>query len=118
MSKVTIWHNPRCSKSRQGLSYLDETKCEFNLFEYTKDEIDPKELAQIIRSSEQPLSDFIRSNEMEYKELGLANQELTPESFAEIAAKYPKLLQRPIVIIDGKAIIARPAEKIAELLGE
>lgn len=116
MADIKIWHNPRCSKSRMGLEYLNEKQYNVDIFEYSRDEIDPKELAAIIKSSEQPLADFIRSNEKEYKELGLQQQTLTAESFAEIAAKHPRLLQRPIIIKDGKAIIARPASKIDELL--
>ncbi len=116
MSDIKIWHNPRCSKSRMGLEYLNEKQCAFDVFEYTKDEIDADELAAIIKSSDQPLADFIRSNEKEYKELGLQDRELTAESFAAIAAKHPKLLQRPIIIKDGKAVIARPASRIDKLL--
>lgn len=116
MSEIKIWHNPHCSKSRQGLAYLQENGCELSLFEYTKEEIDPNELAALIRDSDEPLAAFIRTNEKEYAALGLAKKELTPESFAEIAAKHPKLLQRPIVIKDGRAIVARPAEKIKDLL--
>ncbi len=116
MADIRIWHNPRCSKSRMGLQYLGEKQCDVDIFEYTKEQIDPVELAGIIHSSDQPLSDFIRSNEKAYKELGLQYKELTVEAFAEIAAKHPKLLQRPIVIKNGKAVVARPLSKIEELL--
>ncbi len=88
------------------------------MFDYTRGAIDPKELAALIKSSPQPLAEFVRRNEPEFKALGLAGKELTPESFAEIAAKHPRLLQRPIVVKDGRAIVARPTEKIDELLGE
>lgn len=63
-----------------------------------------------------PLDDFIRTNEKEYKELGLKGKSLSVEEFEEIAAKHPGLLQRPIEIKDGKAIIARPASMIDDLL--
>lgn len=116
MSKIKIWHNPRCSKSRQGLEYLTESKCDLEIFEYTKEQIDPAELAKVIKMSDQPLEDFVRTNEAEYADLGLKDKTLTIEQFAEIAAKHPKLLQRPIIIKNGRAIIARPTSKIAELL--
>lgn len=115
MSKVIIWHNPRCSKSRQGLEYLNEKRCDMEVVEYIKGQIDPKKLAEVIKMSDQSLQDFIRKNEAEYAQLGLKNKDLTIEEFAEIAAKHPKLLQRPIVIKDGKAVIARPTTKIDEL---
>jgi len=70
----------------------------------------------MIKRSDQPLEDFIRSNESEYTELGLKGKKLTVEEFAQIAAKHPKLLQRPIIIKDGKAVVARPISKIDELL--
>ena len=116
MSDIRIWHNPRCSKSRAGLAHLQDLQCSFDVFEYTKDKIDAKELADVIKSSDHPVRDFIRMNEKEYKELGLDQQELTADHFAEIAAKHPNLLQRPIIIKDGKAIIARPASRINDIL--
>lgn len=116
MADVKIWHNTRCTKSRQGLCYLEDRKLDVEIFEYLKEAIDPKELAEIINNSEHPLDDFIRKNEAEYKSLGLKDKNLSVEEFAEIAAKHPKLLQRPIVIKNNKAVIARPTEKIEELL--
>lgn len=113
---MKIWHNPRCSKSREGLAYLKDLNLNFEIFEYMKDEIDPEELAEIIESSDQPLDDFIRKYETTYKELGLQDKELTVKEFAELAAKYPKLLQRPIVMHNGKAVVARPTNKIDEIL--
>lgn len=116
MSETKIWHNPRCSKSRQGLEYLKEKKGAVEIFEYMKEKIDPSELAEIIKSSEQPLSDFVRTNEPEFKQLGLKTDELTVEKFAELAARHPKLLQRPIVVKGGKAVVARPTDKINEIM--
>jgi len=116
MSKVKIWHNPRCSKSRQGMEYLNSQNCDVEVIAYMKDEIDAAELAKVIRMSDQPLDDFIRRSEPEFAELGLKDKDLTIEAFAEIAAKHPRLLQRPIIIKNGKAIIARPTSKIDELI--
>lgn len=116
MAEVKIWHNPRCSKSGQGLAYLQDKGCDVDVFEYTHGKIDPAELARVIKASDHPLEDFIRTNEKEYRELGLKGRRLTVEEFAEIAATHPKLLQRPIVIKDGKAIIARSASMIDDLL--
>lgn len=116
MSETKVWHNPRCSKSRQGLEYLNEKKAEFEIFEYMKKGIEPTKLAEIIKSSDQPLSDFIRTNEPEFKQLGLKADELTVEAFAELAAQHPKLLQRPIVVKDGKAVVGRPVSKIDEIM--
>jgi arsenate reductase len=116
MEKVIIWHNPRCRKSREGLEYLKGKGIEFEIFEYLKEGFQPEELARIIRNSGQPLKEFIRTNEKEYRELGLKGRELTVEEFAAIASKYPKLLQRPIVVRGNRAVLARPPEKIDEIL--
>lgn len=116
MSDIKIWHNPRCSKSRQGLEYLREKVNNFEIFEYMKEKIDPHELAKIIEMSDQPLENFIRTNEPEYKELGLKGRKLTVQEFADIAAQHPRILQRPIVIKGNKAVLARPVDKIDEIL--
>ena len=116
MAKVQIWHNPRCSKSRQGLAYLQEKNCDIEIFDYLKESIDSRVLAGLIEKSSQPLADFIRTNEPEYRELGLKNKNLSVEEFAAIAAKHPKLLQRPIIIKEGKVVVARPLSKIDEVL--
>ena len=110
MSKTFIWHNPRCSKSRDALGYLKERGVAAEVFDYLNEPIDPKSLAKMIRDSRLPLADFVRANEPEFKELGLKLAALTPESFAEIAAKYPRLLQRPIIIHEGKVTIGRSIE--------
>ncbi|MFQ5708149.1 MAG: arsenate reductase (glutaredoxin) [bacterium] len=116
MAKIKIWHNPRCSKSRAGLQYLHNKELEVEVFEYMKDEIDPAELARLIEQSGQPLEEFIRTNEPEYKALGLKGQSLTVEAFAKIAAEHPRLLQRPIIVKGDKAILGRPAARIDEIL--
>ncbi len=116
MTEVKIWYNPRCRKSREGLQYLRDKGIEPEIYDYIKEGIDPDELARVIRMSGQPLKDFIRRNEKVYKELGLKDKELTVEEFARIAAEHPKLLERPIVVKGDKAVLARPAEKIDEIL--
>jgi arsenate reductase len=115
MEKIIIWHNPKCRKSREGLQYLKEKGYEPKIFEYLKDEIDPNELIKIIKLSKQPLGDFIRRNEKEFKELGLKDKQLSVEEFAKIVVDYPKLLERPIVLRGTKALIGRPASKLEEI---
>jgi len=115
MADVKIWHNPRCSKSRLGVAWLEEKGSDVEVFEYLKDGFQASVLASLIENSEQPLSAFIRKNEREYKELQLSEKNLTPKSFAEIAVKHPNLLERPIVEKMGKAVVARPTEKIDDL---
>lgn len=116
MSTLKIWHNPRCRKSREGLQYLQDKGLSPEIYLYLQETIDSVELASLIESSGQPLKEFIRSNEKEFKELGLKGKDLNAGEFAKYAAQYPKLLQRPIVINQGKVVLARPVEKIDDIL--
>jgi len=116
MAEVKIWYNPRCRKSREGLQYLRDKGIEPEIFDYIKEGFDPQELVRVIRMTGQPLSDFIRTKEADYKALGLKGKDLTVEEFARIASEYPKLLERPIVIKGEKAVLARPANRIDEIL--
>ncbi|NOZ56323.1 MAG: arsenate reductase (glutaredoxin) [Calditrichaeota bacterium] len=116
MAKVVVWHNPRCRKSRAGVKYLEEKGVEFEIVDYIKNGVDVQELARIIRLSGRPVSEFIRTNEKEYRELGLKGKELTPEEFAQIVAEHPKLLQRPIVVAGDKVVLAQPPERVEEIL--
>ena len=117
MAKIVVWHNPRCRKSRAGVKYLEEKGLDFEIVDYIKNGVDAQELARIIRLSGRPVSEFIRTNEKEYRELGLKGKDLTPEEFAQIVAEHPKLLQRPIVVVDDeKVVLAQPPEKVEEIL--
>ena len=115
MGKAIIWHNPRCRKSREGLQYLQQKNVEIEIFDYMKEGFQPEQLVQVIEMSGEPVEAFIRTNEREYRELGLKGKALTAQEFAEIASKHPRLLQRPIVIYKNKAVLARPADKIDQL---
>lgn len=116
MNEVKIWHNPRCRKSREGLQFLENKNISPLIIDYMKEGIDAQKLTEIIKMSNQPLKDFIRTNEKEYKELGLKGKNLSVEEFAKIAAAHPKLLQRPIVIKGNRAVMGRPASRIEEIL--
>jgi arsenate reductase (glutaredoxin) len=116
MDKIKIWHNPRCRKSREGLQYVQDKGIKPEIYEYLKSGIKTNELAEIINKTGQPLKDFIRTQEPDYKTLGLKGKNLTVEEFAKIASDYPKLLHRPIVIKGDKAVLGLPAERIAEIL--
>jgi arsenate reductase len=115
MSKITLWHNPRCSKSRNAAALLEEKGVEAEVVKYlytppTKEEI--KELLKMLGISAREL---MRTKESIYKELGLKDVE-DEEKLIEAMAENPKLIERPIVIKDGKAVIGRPIENIIELL--
>jgi len=115
MEKITIWHNPRCSKSRDSFNLLEEKGVKAEVINYldtvpTKDEL--KDVLSKLNISAQEL---MRSKEAIYKELNLA--EVSDENILiEAMIANPKLIERPIVIKGDKAVIGRPIEKVIELL--
>jgi arsenate reductase len=118
MSQFTIWHNPRCRKSREGLQFLRDKGVDPEIYEYLKDRIDASHLAVLIEKSGQAVETFIRTNEADYKALGLKGKTLSAQEFAELASKYPKLLQRPIVVRGEKVVLGQPPQEIDVLLKE
>lgn len=114
---MEIWHNPRCSKSREAKTILEENNSSFKVFDYLKEDIsidDIKSLMKLLNI--QDVRDMLRSKEDEYKEYNLDNPSLTKNEIIDIVLKNPILIERPIVIKGDKAIIARPPELLKEFL--
>ncbi|MCA9506862.1 MAG: hypothetical protein KC505_00390 [Myxococcales bacterium] len=114
-SNLKIFHNPRCSKSRQALAILQEKKLEPQIIEYLKVGIDKKEMEQIIINSSLAPDTFIRKKEKEFEDF-CTTEKFTAKSVAQILHDCPKLLERPLLLIDKKVIIARPPELINTML--
>ena len=114
---TTIYHNPRCSKSRQTLAILEERGVEPKIVKYLETPPTEDELRKIVRmlglSSPREL---MRRKEKEYKELGLDDESLSADDLIRAMAAHPRLIERPIVIRDGKAALGRPPEKVLEIL--
>lgn len=107
-----IYHNPRCSKSRQALELLQNNHINPIIVEYLKDPISREQLFEL--RSHFDLRDFVRTDEPVFKTRALALE--NEANVLEAMLKEPILMQRPIVTYNGKAIIARPPEKILELM--
>ena len=116
MEKVTIWHNPRCSKSRNSLALLEERGLETEIVKYL-DEVPTKEELKNILSmlGMSSARELMRTKEAIYKELHLSNEN-SEEALLEAMVANPKLIERPIVIQGNQATIGRPIEKVIELL--
>ena len=116
--KVVIYHNPRCSKSRHALQLLEEHEVEVEVIEYLNNPPNKKELKHLLKllGMDDP-RELMRKNEPPYAEHGLDDPELTMDALVNTMIQNPILIQRPIVIANGKAIIARPPESILLLLG-
>lgn len=115
MTTWTIYHNPRCSKSRQALEILKNKKIEPKIIEYLKDGLPSKKTEALIANSKHKPAEFLRKKEKEfsdYKDIDTSSA----RAVAKILKECPKLLERPIVTNEDTAIIARPPELVLEIM--
>jgi len=110
-----VYHNPRCTKSRQACALLSEKGLDFETIEYLKDPLSAKDLRALLKKLRMPASGLIRKTEAIYKE-EFKGKELSEAAWIEAMIAYPKLIERPIVVKGNKAVIGRPTEKVLELL--
>jgi arsenate reductase len=115
--KVTIYHNPRCSKSRAALKLLVDRGIEPEVIEYLKTPPDRKTLERLLKRLGMEPRELMRQNEAAYAEAGLADPALAREALLDALIAHPILIERPIVVADGKAVIGRPPERVLEVLG-
>jgi len=112
---VIIYHNSTCSKSQCALNYLDEQGIEYKIINYLTDVPTKQELTLLVEKLNINPEELIRKNEEDYN-LHFDGKHLTADEWIDAMVRYPKLIQRPIVVNGNKAIVARPVEKILELL--
>ncbi len=115
MKNVTIWHNPRCSKSRNALTLLEEKGIEAEVVKYLDTPPTKEELKTLLLQLGMSARELMRTKEDIYKELGLKEVE-DEEKLIEAMVANPKLIERPVIIKEGKAVIGRPIENVVELL--
>ena len=113
---VRIYHNPRCSKSRQTLQILEDQAASPEVVEYLKTPPDAGTLTGLLDMLGLEPRELMRKKEKEYKESGADNLDLSREQLIQLMVQYPKLIERPIVVSNGKAVIGRPPESILEIL--
>ena len=109
---IKIFHNPRCSKSRQTLTILEDNGVDFDIIEYLKESPNKETLLQIINLLDINPRDLIRKGEAVYKEKGLNRDDLTDDDLVQFMVDNPILIERPIVYDDNRAIIGRPPENV------
>lgn len=112
---ITIYHFNRCSKSRQALAILEEKEIPFRIRYYIEEPLSTSEILTLQQKLNVPLKEMIRTNETEYKEIS-GGQIPDDSDLVQMLAEHPKLLQRPIIESSDKAIIARPPEKLLEVI--
>jgi arsenate reductase len=113
---VTIYHNPRCSKSRQTLALLQENGIEPRIVRYLETPPDAATLKSLLAALGMRPRDLIRTGEEEYKRLNLADKSLDDDRLIEAMASHPRLIQRPIVINGKQAALGRPPEAVLDIL--
>ncbi|QDP01485.1 arsenate reductase (glutaredoxin) [Thalassotalea sp. PS06] len=115
MSQYTIYHNPRCSKSRQTLQLLEDANVDVNIVEYLKTPLNKEQLIELGQLlNVEPLA-MMRPKEAEFKELGLS-KDSSADALLDGMVKAPKLIERPIVVHGDKACIGRPPENVLALI--
>lgn len=113
---VTIYHNPRCSKSRQALKLLREKGVEPEIVEYLKQPPDAALLKKLLKMLKLSPRDLLRRGEAPYKQLKLSDPGKSDEELIAAIAENPILLERPIVVKGDKAALGRPPETVLEIL--
>ncbi|MCP5467776.1 MAG: arsenate reductase (glutaredoxin) [Deltaproteobacteria bacterium] len=111
-----IYHNPRCSKSRQTLELLQSKGIEPEVIEYLKTPPSAAELDEVLKKLHLEPQDITRSKEKTYEELDLKEKKLSRQEMIQVLVKNPILIERPIVVQGAKAAIGRPPEKVLEIL--
>lgn len=115
MQEITIWHNPKCSKSREAIAILDASGCESKIVKYLETSPNTQEIKKVLMMLGINARALMRTKEELYKELKLG-EESNEERLIEAMAQNPKLIERPIIIKGNKAIIGRPPSLIVDFL--
>ena len=114
--EVIIYHNPKCSKSRKALEIIKSKNIEPTIILYLVNKLSKTEVKKLLSKLGLSIRDILRTGEDEYKNNNLKNENLTDDKLIDFLIKFPKLLQRPIVVKDNKAVVGRPPENILDVL--
>ncbi|MCQ4346897.1 arsenate reductase (glutaredoxin) [Pseudomonas stutzeri] len=116
MTDLTLYHNPRCSKSRGALELLEARGLAPRVVRYLETPPTAEELRTLLTGLGYTPRQLLRSGEDEYKALGLDNPALDDEALIAAMAAHPRLIERPILVAGDKAVVGRPPERVLELL--
>ena len=113
---TTIYHNPRCSKSRQTLEILQSKGLNPDIVLYLETPLDKLALTGLLQKLNLGVADLVRRSEKDFKDNDLGEPGVTDAQLLDAMVKYPKLIERPIVVVGYKAVLGRPPENVLELL--
>lgn len=114
--QMTIYHNPRCSKSRETLALLRDKQIEPVVIDYLKTPPDTKTLRTLLKALRIKLHELLRTREKEYAALGLDDPAMSDEAVIAAMVAHPILIERPIVVTGTKAVLGRPPERVLSLV--
>ncbi len=112
---IEIYHNPRCSKSREALNILEAENADFKVIKYLDEKLNVKDLSKIIKLLNIKPIELVRKNESQWKD-NFKNSTFTDKELIDIMVKNPKLIERPIVINGNKAVIGRPPQIVLDII--
>tara|TARA_B100000315_G_C13997095_1_gene328461 strand:+ start:73 stop:426 length:354 start_codon:yes stop_codon:yes gene_type:complete len=115
-NEIIIYHNPKCSKSRKALEIIKSKNIEPTIILYLVNKLSKTEVKNLLTKLGLSIRDILRTGEDEYRNNSLKNEKLSDDELINFLIKFPKLLERPIVIKKNKAVIGRPPENILNLL--
>lgn len=116
MSAIKIYHNPRCSKSRQTLQILEDKGLHPEVIKYLETPPTVEEIKTVLALLNMKPRDLMRKNEAEYKDNHFSDDSLSDEQLIAMMHKFPKVIERPIVVSKGKAAIGRPPESVLDII--
>lgn len=116
MTEMTLYHNPRCSKSRGALELLEARGLTPIVVRYLETPPSPAELKALLARLGIGARQLLRTGEEEYQSLGLADTGLSDDQLIDAMSQHPRLIERPILVVGDKAVVGRPPEKVLEIL--
>ena len=115
MSAYKIFHNSRCSKSRQALKILQDHYCDIEIINYLEIDLDVSLIKDVLKKLSLKPRDILRTSEQDFKDNNLKEDNLSDDDLIDYMIKYPGLIERPIVVNGDKAVLGRPPEDILKL---
>lgn len=116
MTTITLYHNPRCSKSREALALLEERDIQATVVKYLETPLNAQQISALLSKLGLTAREMMRSGEAVYSEMNLDNPALSEEQLIDAMVQAPILIQRPILEVDDKAAVGRPMDNLTELL--
>ena len=116
MSAYKIFHNSRCSKSRQSLQILQDNNCDIEIINYLETDLNVSLIKDVLHKLSLKPRDILRTSEQDYKDNNLKEDNFSDDDLIDYMIKHPKLIERPIVIKGHRAVLGRPPENVLELI--